>query len=141
MAFADDWPIMASGQITVTGVTDNCGNTAVCSKLMTSKFPSVVVLAELAAQLRTRKIDLQLEWAPREQNEHADALTNDHFGEFDPTRRVNLDINNMQFEVLRNYMDVAEALFKETVAAKGGPRPAKAPRRGLNQKLRTTHPW
>ena len=47
----------------------------------------------------------------------------------------------MQFEVLRDYMDVAEALFKETVAAKQGPRPAKPPRRGLNQKLRTTHPW
>ena len=35
---------------------------------MTSKFPLVVVLAELAAQLKKRSLKLDLQWFPRGQN-------------------------------------------------------------------------
>ena len=54
MLFGDRWPQNARGRATVSGYTDNAGNAALPSRLMTSRFPLVVVLAELAEQLRAR---------------------------------------------------------------------------------------
>ena len=69
MAFGDAWSKAASGGITITGATDNQGNSQVLCRLMTSKFPIVVVLAKLAAQLKRRSLKLDLQWVPRDQNE------------------------------------------------------------------------
>merc|ERR1712102_11877 len=82
MVFGDAWSKAASGGITITGATDNQGNSQVLGRLMTSKFPMVVVLAELAAQLKKTSLKLDLQWVPRDQNEEADALTNRDFSSF-----------------------------------------------------------
>ena len=84
MAFGDAWSKAASGRITITGATDNRGNSQVLGRLMSSKFPLVVVLAELAAQLKKRCLRLDLQWVPRDENEEADGLTNLDFSGFDP---------------------------------------------------------
>ncbi len=45
MVFSSAWPADAAGNMVLTGVTDNRGNTFAISRLMSSKFPLVVVLA------------------------------------------------------------------------------------------------
>ena len=80
VVFGDGWKAGREGVARVTGSTDKRGNAAVLTKLMSSKFPLVVILSEVAAQLRQRGMDLQLNWVPREENDAADALTNHDFG-------------------------------------------------------------
>ena len=55
MAFAGSWPSSASGSVRLRGTTDNLGNAWILNKLMSTKFPLVMVLGELAVQLRNRK--------------------------------------------------------------------------------------
>jgi hypothetical protein len=67
---------------------------------MSSKFPLVVILAELSAQMQARAMALNLEWAPRDQNEEADALTNGDFSLFDTRKRVVADLEEIRWLVL-----------------------------------------
>ena len=59
--------------------TDNLGNTAVASKLLTTKFPLCIFLMELVVQLQAQGAELHLHWLPRLQNVEADQLTNGDF--------------------------------------------------------------
>ena len=63
---------------------------------MSSKFPLVVILAELSVQLRRRDLELDLQWAPRDQNEPADSLTNLDFSGFDPRKMVDIEAEKVQ---------------------------------------------
>ena len=49
-------------------------------KAMTTKFPSSLVLLELAEELAAKKCDLNLTWIRRDLNQLADDLTNEKFG-------------------------------------------------------------
>ena len=88
VAFGEERPTGAAGGAVLQGVTDNLGNTFAVARLTTSKFPLVVILAELSAQLRRRLVELSLGWVPRGQNEEADALANEEFAGFDPALRL-----------------------------------------------------
>ena len=59
--------------------TDNRGNSFALTRLATTKFPLVCLAMELALQMRSRSTRLAVQWAPRELNEEADALTNLEF--------------------------------------------------------------
>ena len=143
MLFADEWPREAPGLVRLSGTTDNLGNTAILHKLMTSKFPGIVILSEMAAQLKQRRMLLNLGWAPRDQNEQADALTNDAFQEFSPSRRIHVDPATLEFLVLGQYTRVAEHLYQETKKAKelAPAMRLKRRRRAAGSRLRDTHPW
>ena len=58
------------------------GNSFALAWMTISTFPSVVILTEFAVQLPDRAAELNLEWVTRDQNEEADALTNEEFGAF-----------------------------------------------------------
>ena len=147
IAFGDAWPTGAAGGIVLQGITDNLGNTFALTRLMTSKFPLIVILAELAAQLRFRGMELNLGWVPRDQNEEADALANEEFGAFDASRRVKVDPAEVQWRVLPRMLEVARDLHERIlmVKASGGPQEAAGPeaskghraRKGLKQR----DPW
>ena len=77
--FSPGWPSSSSGSILISGTTDNLGNSWTLARLMSTKFPLVLILGELATQLRRNTLALELNWAPRGQNEEADALTNADF--------------------------------------------------------------
>ena len=94
--FGPAWPRGDKGTLVLEGVTDNRGNTFVASKRMTSKFPLVIGLTELFAQLRTHEMGLHLSWVPRDQNEEADALLNGSFGAFDLAKRVPAVIEDLR---------------------------------------------
>ena len=141
LAFAEQWPKASSGTVVLAGSTDNQGNSWVLNRLMTSKFPMVVVLGELALQLRSRNLNLSLEWVPRLQNEEADALTNGDFASFNADNRVHIDPGKLDFIMLPDLLKVAEELYSEIVerrANKGG-KPGRSG--GRKVKLKERDPW
>jgi hypothetical protein len=100
------------------GITDNLGNTFALTKLMSSKFPLGVILAELAAQRKARGIALNLEWAPRDQNVESDALTNGDYSSFDPARRIQVDVGSDSWIVLPRMLSVASSLYERVQVLK-----------------------
>jgi hypothetical protein len=148
--FTPQWPTAAQGSIGLTGITDNMGNTFAVGRLMMSKFPSVVILAELAEQLRMRQAELGLPWVPRDQNEEADDLTNGEFGRFCESERIHVDLGKLQWLVLDKLMVSAESLSREVTEARdlrgsgGSGSGDKGGRRGRTrpeERLRAKDPW
>jgi len=148
--FAPQWPTAARGSIGLTGITDNLGNTFAVGRLMTPKFPSVVILAELAEQLKMRQAELGLLWVPRDQNEEADDLTNGEFGRFSESKRIHVDLGKLKWLVLDELMVSAEALYQEVKgarelrgagAASSGEGGGRRGRRRPEERLRARDPW
>jgi len=147
VAFGDGWPSGATGGVALQGITDNLGNTLAVARLMTSKFPLVVILAEPSAQLRRRGMELSLQWVPRDQNTEADALTNEEFGAFDPAKRVAIDLSRVSWCILPRLMRVAQELYGQIQAVKASGAPPKAAgqeashARRTRKGLRQRDPW
>ena len=100
------------GSLTLSGTTDNLGNKSVVSRLMTTKYPLVAVLMELAAQLMRRGQGLELNWTPRLQNLEADALSNSDFQGFDSARRVRINVGSHPWIVLSEMLASGRALYE-----------------------------
>ena len=139
-AFGDAWPAGSSGEVRLQGLTDNLGKSFAVTKLLPSKFPLVVILAELAAQLRARKMALSVGWTPRDQNEEADALTNGDYAQLGAANRVRVTIEDVEWLVLPNLMAVASDIYTEVQKRKASrdrsPQqvpPAKKAKGGLRQ--------
>jgi len=149
LVFSPRWLTSSRGSISLTGLTDNFGNSFAVEGLMTSKFPSVVILAELAEQLRLRQAKLGLQWVPRDQNEEADDLTNLEFRRFRADRRINVDLREIRWLVMDSLMKSAEAIYQVVKGARdlrreGAPGLAVGGRRGRRrpeERLRAREPW
>ena len=63
-------------------------------------------------------MSLDLRWAPRDQNEEADDLTNMEFGRFKASQRIVVDIKQMRWIVLGDLMEKAKDLYQEVLAIK-----------------------
>ena len=109
VAFGPQGP---GASVILPGVTDNQGNSYIVARLFTRQHPSAAILMELAAQLRSRGIALDLEWRRRDLNQDADDLTEYRFDNFSSAHRVRLDISSMPWLVL-NEMLVAGSLLAE----------------------------
>ena len=57
---------------------------------MTTKFPSTLILMELAEELSAKNCELRLQCIRRDLNQLADDLTNENFACFDPNFRIDL---------------------------------------------------
>jgi len=141
VVFSTGWPEGAQGAMAVQGVTDNAGNTFAVTRLMSSKFPLIVILAELAMQLRRRAVSLDLQWVPRDQNEEADALTNGAYGSFDPRRRLPVDPARIEWLVLPRLLEVSEALYKDIQELKSAKGAANAAPHRRAHGFRQANPW
>jgi hypothetical protein len=141
VVFGDSWPAGAQGDVVLQGVTDNLGNTFAVSKLMTSKFPLVVILAELSVQLRERSMALSLGWVPRDQNEEADALTNGDLASFSSGLRVEVDVANVRWLILPRMLEVAGEIYERVRRSKEGEGPPKAATRPKSGSFRQRNPW
>ena len=97
MVFVDEESGNAKGTLNLSGMTDNLGNTSALAKLMSPKFPLIVIMTEMAAPLQAREAELDLQWIPRNQNEEADGLTNEDSSQFDPSRRIKVEIERLKF--------------------------------------------
>ncbi len=112
--------------------------------MMSSKFPLVVILAEVAAQLRSRNMALSLGWVPREQNEEADALTNGDFSQFRSANRVNLVVEEVAWLILPKMLQVATDIYDDVMRRKASHEepPIQAPAsKKAKGGLRARDPW
>ena len=127
----------------LSGTTGSQGNSWVISRLMTTKSPLVLVQGELAYQLRESDISLHLHWAPREQNEVADALTNGDGVAFAPERRIEVDLSKVEFLILPELARVSEEIYQSITGTKqhpgSGVDSSSTTRKRV--KLRARDPW
>ena len=114
LAFGDN-PRWANGRraITLTGITDNAGNSHDLRKYGTSKYPLSIIVMEVACQLDRLQLELELGWVPRAQNTEADDLTNERFVEFDEAKRIQMDFENLPFMVMGDLLKKAGELDAE----------------------------
>ena len=79
---------------------------------MTTKFPSTLVLMELAEELSAKNCELQLQWIRRDLNQLADDLTNENFASFEPNFRIDLK-EALEWRVLGRLLGHATSYFEE----------------------------
>ena len=91
-----DLPSDADCHMSCSAVTDNRGISFVVSRLLITKFPLCAFLMELALQLHSREVNLDLYLLPRLQNAEADELTNNCTVRFDPRFRVRFDLQKFK---------------------------------------------
>ncbi|CAE7259606.1 unnamed protein product [Symbiodinium sp. CCMP2456] len=76
-----------TSRMAIRGYTDNQSNEALLRKAVTTKFPSTLILMELAEELSAKNCQLQLPWIRRDLSQLADDLANENFASFDPNSR------------------------------------------------------
>ena len=117
-------------RVALRGFTDNQSNEA-------TKYPSSLVLLELAEELAAKKCDLSLTWIRRDLNQLADDLTNEKFDSFDPEFRVPLKGEDMRWRVLDKLLSCADNFYSELKKRKAAP---VGPSRKAG-KIRKLDPW
>lgn len=118
MVFSPNWKRDEMGWCCLTGGTDNQSNSYAVAKLMSTKFPSTLLLMELSEQLRSLSLELHLSWVPRELNVPADDLTNSEFRKFDPNKRIKPVGCELPFIVLNQLMKDSQHLFDQITETK-----------------------
>ena len=119
-----------TSRVAIKGYTDNQSNESLLKKFMTSKFPSTLILMELAEELTAKRCELKLRWLRRDDNQLADDLTNEKFDAFDMDSRMPLKGEDMKWRILDKLMAGADNFHQELKARKGDKR-AKPPFPGL----------
>jgi hypothetical protein len=122
----------------VGGITDNSGNRYAVARLLTTKWPLVAFLAELATQLESKRMLFEMSWVPREQNSEADAITNGDTEWLHPDLRVATVMEELPFMVLKGLLAQGATFYEhiETVNLEAAATQEKDPR-----SLRVRDPW
>ncbi len=118
--------------------TDNQGNSHTLNRLMTSRFPLICVVMELATLLDQYNLRMQVAWTPRELNQQADALSNGVIDDFNPDNRIDVDPERMEWRILDQVMDEGARYYQELPRPYSGP-PAR--KRARQERLRVRDPW
>ena len=128
---------VTAGTVMVTGHTDSAVSSAVVSRGATTAFPLCLVAMEAAAQQERLGLDLRLDWAPREMNSEADALSNMNFQCFLPSNRVQISMDSLPWLVLPRLQQDACAFH----SAQQPKQPVRAAKKAKLAKLRERDPW
>ena len=103
---------------------------------------------ELAVQLGRRSATLRADWIPRLQNEEADALTNSDFRHFDMSKRIEVNLDKLDFALMNDLFAVGDAYVAELTDLKAKEKARKVssaawpdPKRKKSEALRETQPW
>ncbi len=130
------------GAVMFPAFTDNQGNshthTHTLNRLMTSRFPLVCVVMELATLLDDANLRMDVRWTPRERNQEADALANGDFSSFSAANRVHLDAASAKWKVLDKAMTEGLRFYSELPPPLAAERPRKRQRQ---ERLRARDPW
>ena len=108
---------------------------------MTSKFPLLVVLGELAEELKSKDLLLDLHWIPRDQNIEADALSNEVFNGFDLAKRVEVDLYKVTWKILPELMAAAEEVYLQIKDARAAGQHLIGRAAKKSKSLKVTEPW
>ena len=96
--------------------SDNKGNEGLSSKRSTTKWPLMIINMQMSSVLSRAKIDLRLNWRPRDENELADALTNGDYSGVSASKRVGLKFEDIPLDVV-NSLWRTKAAFDEARAS------------------------
>ena len=133
------------GSVLLPLMTDNRGNSFALMRLMSTKYPLCLLVMELAVALEDRGLALTAEWAPREWNSEADAITNSRFECLTDSMRVPFDMRAYPWKVLNGLLDDGRRFYQEAQAARSAvrlkPAAAKRKTRGKRASLKETDPW
>jgi len=141
--------VNARANCTITGATDNQGNSYATAKGMSTKFPLAPILIEMNEQLRARKLDLRLNSTRRDTNVEADAITNQDFAAFDEKLRIDCSYAKMQWLVLEEVLQASKEIYDSVSEEKEKrsrehdsetSRQAKRPRKTY-ARMKATMPW
>ena len=100
-------------QMMAHAFTDNLGNSFVMRKGMSTKFPLTLLLMEASSMMREKNFVATLDWISRNENQEADALTNQEFEGFDPSLRVEVDMRKGKWIVLDELTEESQKLYEE----------------------------
>jgi hypothetical protein len=126
--FGDQIKSNQLGTMSITGSTDNQGNSYAVQKLLSTKWPLTVLLMELVEQLRQRKVELYLQWIQRDSNVEADALTNDDYSAFDPKKRIEVKGEDIPWAVLPQVMAESQLVYEDMVKVRNLPCKRQGPK-------------
>ena len=127
-----------TSRVAIRGYTDNQSNESLLKKAMRTKFPSTLVLMELAEELSAKNCELQLQWIRRDLNQLADDLTNENFASFDPNFRIDLKGEALEWRVLGRLLRFTTSYFEELGEAK---RTKKVHATRFAKRTRKLGPW
>ena len=127
-----------TSRVAIRGYTDNKSNEALLKKAMTTKYPSMLVLMEIAEELVQKNCELQLQWIRRDINQLADDLTNEEFKEFDSDQRIDLRGEDFQWRILDRLLAHADSFYQE-LGTRKRETPVRVPKFG--RKVRKLDPW
>ena len=132
-----------AGLLRISCGTDNLGNTYLLDRLITTKYPLGVVLMEVAHQCHRKGLSLRADWVPRLENQEADDLTNMEFKSFNPSKRIDVRLEDLQFGVLNDLFKVGDDYVGELEELKAQKRAqVEGKRRRLaGDSLRERDPW
>ena len=102
-----------SSRAAIKGYTDNQSNELLLKKFMTSKYPSTLILMELAEELAWKQCELKLHLVKRDENQLADDLTNEKFDMFDTKFRIPLKGKDIEWRILNKLLLGAENFYEE----------------------------
>ena len=130
----------------ITGSTDNRGNSYIVRKMLSTKWPIMPLLIELSEQLRAREAELHLSWIPRENNQEADDLSNLKLDEFSLENRVHFKLSEIPWIAFMELIGTTETMYKEIVQRREENKARKRPAQSIkrlrgNKRLKWTSPW
>jgi hypothetical protein len=139
----------SGGRISLSGLTDNQGNSHAVARLLTTKFPLCAFLMEISATLQAAESELELEWVPREQNLEADELSNFDTRNFSAQLEVKITADTVPFILLDEFLVKGEEMYSALAKIKDATPPctviegktSRKRKRNPETRLRTTHPW
>ncbi|CAE7892148.1 unnamed protein product, partial [Symbiodinium sp. KB8] len=88
--------------VEVLAQTDNKANEGLAKKGSTTRWPLLMINMQLSHLLMKASLKLTLGWRPRDQNQEADALTNEVFDLFDDRRRICLQYSDLPLSFLHS---------------------------------------
>ena len=125
--------------------TGNRGNGSALNKLMSTKCPSSAVVMELSCYLKRMSAKASVEWAPRTANYEADSLANGETNGFDPSRRIEVDVNTLRWEILPDALRMGRQMEEDTKVTRAigisTSRGKKLGRRRQEDKMKVKDPW
>ena len=113
----------------IPAVTDNKGNEALARKQSSTKWPLMVINIQLSHHLMKAMLKLDLRWRPRGENQDADDLTNQKYGNFSPEKRITCEPGDLPLSLLNKLWDTKAQFDKMRRQFRPRPQVARGPMR------------
>ena len=127
-------------KVAIRGYTDYQSHGALVKKAMTTKFPSTLVLLELAEELAAKSCELGLTWIRRDANQLADDLTNENFKVFSLDFRIPLRGEEIKWRIFDKLLGHADGFYRDLLQHEKAGKASVLTVKN-SDKLRKLKPW